>query len=143
MRAFEIALSEYGEREIKGALHNARILQYSKDIGIKWVKDDETAWCAIFTGWCLYKAGLPTTGNALARSYLKYGAKTTVPEIGDLVILWRISPTSDYGHVGFFIKKDKKYVWILGGNQNDEVNITKFSVEQLLEYRTVPRVKNA
>lgn len=142
METFLIALKEYGTKEIKGVIHNAEVLKYSKDIGLKWVKDDETAWCAIFVNWCLYKSKRPVTGDAMARSFLKYGYKTAVPTFGDIVVLWRISPTSGFGHVGFFIKRDKNFVWILGGNQGDEVNILKFPITQLLEYRGIPNVKN-
>lgn len=143
MDVFQIALNEYGTKEIKGVLHNPEVLKYSKDIGLKWVKDDETAWCAIFVNWCLYKAKRQQTGDALARSFMKYGNATTVPEIGDIVVLWRISPTSIYGHVGFFVKRTKDRVWILGGNQSDEVNITSFPISQVLGYRCIPKTKYA
>lgn len=143
MEPFKIALSQYGVKEIAGFLHSAEVLKYSKDIGLKTVKDDETAWCAIFVNWCLWKAGRPHTGSAMARSFLTYGAETTVPEINDIVVLWRIAKTSPYGHVGFFVKKDKHDVWILGGNQNNEVNITKYPLSQVLQYRLVPKTKHA
>lgn len=143
MTPFEIALKEYGSKEIKGTIHNPEILKYSKDINLKWVKDDETAWCAIFVNWCLNKAKLPHTASALARSFQKYGSKTNVPDIGELAIFWRISPTSGFGHVGFFIKETKDLVYVLGGNQSDSVNISAFPKSQLLEYRTIPKIKNA
>lgn len=143
MEPFNIALSEYGTKEIAGILHSAEVLKYSKDIGLKWVKDDETAWCAIFVNWCLWKSKRPNTGSALARSFLTYGNKTNVPQIGEIVVLWRIAKDSQYGHVGFFVKRDKQYVWILGGNQNNEVNISKFPIGQVLEYRTLVQAKYA
>lgn len=141
MDTFLIALKEYGNKEVAGILHNAEILKYSKDIKLKWVKDDETAWCAIFVNWCLWKSKKPITGDAMARSFLKYGYKTTVPTFGDLAVFWRISPTSGFGHVGFFIRKINGLVYVLGGNQSDMVNISAFPESQILEYRGIPQVK--
>jgi uncharacterized protein (TIGR02594 family) len=143
MNPLLIALNEYGTKEIKGILHNTEVLKYFKDIGQKQIKDDETAWCAAFVNWVLMKAHKMTTGSLMARSFLKYGIKTKTPEIGDVVVLWRISPTSPYGHVGFFIKETKDKIYILGGNQSDEVNITAFPKSQLLSYRKAPLAHNA
>lgn len=142
METFLIALKEYGNKEIKGVLHNAEVLKYSKDIGLKWVKDDETAWCALFVNWCLWKSKRPNTGSAMAKSFLTYGNKTNIPTIGDLAIFWRISPNSGYGHVAFYIKETKDLVYVLGGNQSDSVNISAFPKSQLLEYRIIPNVKH-
>lgn len=115
MKPHEIALKEYGTKEIAGIFHNAEVLKYFKDIGLKWVKDDETAWCAAFVNWCLLKAGKPHTGALNARSLLKYGTDTKKPELGDIVVLWRISPTSPYGHTGFYIKDTKDLIYVRGG----------------------------
>jgi len=38
MKHIEIALKEYGIKEIPGKDHNQRILQYFEDIGHAWVK---------------------------------------------------------------------------------------------------------
>ena len=143
MKPFEIALNEYGVYEIVGAINSPRVMKYSKEIGLTWIKDDETAWCALFVNWCLKKAGKPNTGAVNARSFLKYGVSTTAPVLGDIVILWRGSKTGTLGHVGFFIHDTKNYIYILGGNQSDSVNITRFAKTQLLDYRKIPEVHNA
>lgn len=44
-KAFEIALSLYGEKEIKGNKHNPVIVNWFKELGHGWVNDDETAYC--------------------------------------------------------------------------------------------------
>lgn len=143
MDIIKIALKEYATHDIIGKASNSRVLEYFHDIGQKWVTDDDTAWCAAFVNWVLLKAGLPTTGSLLARSFLTYGSKTTVPQVGDIVVFWRISPSSIYGHVGFFIKEVDGKVYVLGGNQNDSVNITAFPKNQVLDYRVIPAIRHA
>lgn len=140
MNPIEIALKEYGTHDIAGAKSNPRVLQYFKDIGQKWVTDDDTAWCAAFVNWCLKQAGKPQTGELNARSFLTYGVPTNVPQLGDIVVLWRINRTGPYGHVGFFIAQTDTLIYILGGNQADSVNIMAFPKTQLLDYRRLPLV---
>lgn len=143
MKPFEIALGEYGVYEIAGTVNSPRIMKYSHDIGLTWVKDDETAWCALFVNWCLMTAGKPNTKAANARSFLTYGVSTKTPVLGDIVVLWRESINSAFGHVGFFIHDTENYIYILGGNQSDSVNITRFPKTQLLDYRQIPLVNHA
>lgn len=137
MKAWEFALLEIGEKEIAGIDNNKRILLYSKEIGASWVSNDETPWCAIFIQWCLKQAGLKYSYMANARYFLKYGKRTENPKLGDIVVLWRGSKNSTLGHVGFFIKENKNSIWILGGNQNNEVNIMQYSKSQVLDYRSI------
>ncbi len=134
--ALLIAISQFGTKGVLGSSHNPQILKYFRDIGHEWVQDDETAWCAAFVNWCLLRAAQPHTGKLNARSFLKYGQETTKPKLGDIVVLWRISPTSAYGHVGFYITEDKNSIFILGGNQSNSVNAQPFPKSQLLGYRT-------
>jgi uncharacterized protein (TIGR02594 family) len=138
MDLIKIGLQEYGQKDILGISNNPQILKYFKDIGQKLITNDDTPWCAAFTNWVLLKAGKIGTGSLSARSFLKYGISTKEPKLGDIVVLWRISPDNEYGHVGFFIKQTDNNIFILGGNQNDEVNISKFSKSQLLDFRKIP-----
>tara|TARA_R110000868_G_scaffold309957_1_gene571180 strand:- start:367 stop:792 length:426 start_codon:yes stop_codon:yes gene_type:complete len=131
-----IALGEYGTLEDLSSGSNPQVLKYYAKTGNSWVKDDGVAWCAAFVGYCLEMALIASTKLLNARSYLKWGKATLEPKLGDIVVFWRISPTSPYGHVAFFIKKDKNYVWVLGGNQSDSVKIEKYPITQVLSYRT-------
>lgn len=137
IRLILIALNEFSTRGIPGVENNQKILQYFSDIGQKWVKDDETAWCAAFMNWCLLKAGVQGTNSLAARSFLNYGITAELPVLGDIVVLWRINKTSPYGHVGIFIREKDNMIYILGGNQANSVNITAFPKEQLLSYRRI------
>lgn len=136
-KPFEIALKEYGQLEVAGKLSNKAILNYYKVAGHKWVQDEAVPWCAAYVGYCLETAGIPSTKNLAARSYLQFGTETKDPQLGDIVVLSRGTNPAN-GHVGFFIKKDKTNIWILGGNQADSVNISKFDISKLLSYRSLP-----
>ena len=137
MKPYEIALTQYGKKGILGVGENPEILKYFSEIGQSWVQDDDTAWCAAFANWCLRQADLPITGNLLARGFLKYGTLTTTPKLGDIVVLWRISKESGFGHVGFFISETPQTIFLLAGNNNNEVQITEFPKTKLLAYRAL------
>lgn len=143
MLPYQIALKEYGTWEWAGKDHNPEVLKYAKEIGLRWVKDDETAWCSIFVNWCLMKAGRPFTREARAKSFLKYGVSTKKPELGDIVVFWRESKASGFGHVAFYISESKSFVYVLGGNQNQQVNISRYSKKNLLDYRKIPETTHA
>lgn len=124
-----------GIQEVVGKKHNPKVVKMYAAVGFPEIKDDETAWCAAFTGSVLKEAGLPYLRSLSARSYLTYGKKLVEPREGAVVVFWRGSPTSWQGHVGFVTKWDSKYVWVLGGNQNNEVNETKYERSKVLGYR--------
>lgn len=137
--AYELAQNDVGTWEWSSG-HNPKILQYFKDVGHPWVKDDETAWCAAFVGAMLKRAGMPHTGKLNARSYVEWGDPVALDQArpGDIVVFWRGSPSSWQGHVGFYTAHDDNYVMVLGGNQANQVNIRPYSREQLLAVRRDP-----
>ncbi len=139
MNFLEIALSQYGIKEIRGSEDNPQIVRYAQETGINFIEDDETPWCSTFINWCAKEAGLPKSGKANARSWLDVGTATPFPRPGDIVVFWRESPQSHKGHVGIFMgfSKDNNQVLCLGGNQGNAVSITKYSVERVLSYRVI------
>mgnify|MGYP000571983370 CR=1 FL=1 len=132
----EIALSQIGIKEIRGKKDNPEVLKYFNDIGFDgaYLKD-ETAWCSAFVNWVCKQACCDYTGKLNARSWLKIGNKTNNPQIGDVVVFWRENPQSWKGHVAFFIKETKNWIYVLGGNQNNQVKISAYRKNRLLEYR--------
>lgn len=138
-KILEIALKEFGQKEIPGVKHNERIVSYAKEIGLDWVNDDETPWCSIFMNWCALKAGAERTGKATARSWLNTGEATATPELGDVVVLRRgTSPWQ--GHVGLYITESEGIIYVLGGNQANSVNINACSKKDVLGYRKIHEV---
>ena len=135
MKHLFIALKEFGVKEIAGKTHNPDVLKYFTETGHKWVKDDETAWCSAFANWVCKKAGLEYSGALNARSWLNIGCEVDTPEIGDVVVFWRGNPDGWQGHVAFFIRETKNWIYVLGGNQNNQVKISAYHKNRLLGYR--------
>ncbi len=133
----KIAFAELGVKEIKGKKHNARIIAYAKEIGMKWINDDETPWCSIFANWVCKQAQLPTSNAANARSWVNVGTTTTQPLPGDIVVFWRGSINSWQGHVGFFLgySDNLNKVFCLGGNQSESVSVEGFGAEKVLRFQ--------
>jgi uncharacterized protein (TIGR02594 family) len=135
-RTFQFANNFIGLQEIKGPIDNEMIVQMFHDIGHKWVKDDETAWCSCFINWVALKVGAIRTGKLNARSWLDIGQRTNYPQHGDVVVFWRESKDSWKGHVGLFAGYTSKGdIYCLGGNQQNEVNISVYPKGRLLEFR--------
>lgn len=128
------ALKLDGIKETPGAKHTPEVVALFKDAGHAGVKDDETAWCAAFVGATLRRAGYLSTGTLLARDYLKFGQKVTKPKRGDIVVFPRGNSTWQ-GHVGFVAGIDENYVYVLGGNQANAVNVTRYSRAKALGFR--------
>ena len=97
--------------------------------------DGTYPWCADFVNYILKTAELVHTESLLARSFLEIGEATDAPKLGDLVVLWRISQDSKFGHVGLFISQNEENIFILGGNQDGIVKIKSYPKWQLLGYR--------
>ena len=131
----ELAFEFYGIKEIPGVKNNPEIVGFFDTIGHSWVQDDETAWCAAFVGAIGERTGYATSKKLNARSYLTVGLPVTVPQLGNIVVFWRESPASWKGHVGFFIKEENNFVYCLGGNQSNQVTISKYPIKEVLGYR--------
>ncbi len=137
-KAFKVALGEYGVRETPGSKHNPRVVEYFAKVGHSWVKDDETAWCAAFVGFCLETAGINSTKKLNARSYMDWSVPSITLQLGDIIVFWRGSKSGWQGHVGFYIGETDTGILTLGGNQSDQVFIATYPKNQLLGYRKVP-----
>jgi uncharacterized protein (TIGR02594 family) len=133
----KVALNEYGNRAIAGPNSNEEVLKYYHDLNFTWVEDDDVAWCAGFLNWCLKTAGKDYLKSLRARDFLTYGVETKKPQLGDIVVLWRISRDSTWGHCGIFIRETNNAVYLLGGNQNSSVDIQPYPKSQVLAYRSI------
>jgi len=111
----------------------------NKNSGLK----DNTPWCAGFIAYVLETArgiigsnpleNIGSTNSLMARSYEKWGKKVTNPLPGDIVTRYRSGINSGFGHVGFFLgwtSPSKSSYYCLGGNQNDSVNISTYTINK-------------
>jgi uncharacterized protein (TIGR02594 family) len=135
-----IALQEVGMKEFVDPAENPRILDYlrSTSLGSPYTSSDETDWCSAFVNWCVEKAGYEGTDSARARSWLNWGKPIEAPVRGCIVVFKRVCPNGNpnvCGHVGFYVDETPTRITLLGGNQDDAVNIKNYSKSNLLGYR--------
>lgn len=115
------ARRELGQKEIKGANHNARILQYHQATKLK-AKADEVSWCASFVGFCLEQEGVASTRSAAARSYATYGEACELKPGAILYFKPSDPDAGGTGHVGFCdYVGPNGVVYLIGGNQRNRV----------------------
>lgn len=129
------ARQHIGVAEIPGPQHNPVVLGYFAKAGFPEIDDDETAWCAAFANAMLETAGVGGSKSLAARSFLNWGKPVAKPYPGCIAVLWRDSPRSWQGHVGFCVGEDATHVELLGGNQRNQVCIERYPKTQLLGYR--------
>jgi uncharacterized protein (TIGR02594 family) len=126
---YEIAKRELGVKELRGIADNPRIIEYHATTKLR-ATDDEVPWCSSFVNWCIVRAGYIGTSSAAARSWAKWGTKIDKPVKGCIVVLTRTGG----GHVGFYEDGDEFTIEVLGGNQDDAVNVRKYRASRLLCY---------
>jgi uncharacterized protein (TIGR02594 family) len=144
MIPIDIARSYIGTTEGAGPADNPVIMEMYPSVGHDWVEHDSVAWCAAFVGHCLERAGIKSTRKLTARSYLDWGVPIEVADAqqGDIGVIPRGSSRWQ-GHVFFIDRIEGAWVWGLGGNQDDAVNVKRFPVSKLLGVRRAGNVAPA
>jgi len=144
MTPFDIARSYIGTTERPGPADNPVIMEMYSSVGHDWVEHDSVAWCAAFVGHRLEKAGIRSTRKLTARSYLDWGVPVGVVDAqqGDIGVIPRGSSRWQ-GHVFFIDRIEGQWVWGLGGNQNDAVNVKRYPLSKLLGVRRAGNVAPA
>lgn len=129
-----------GQHGIPGSKHNPRIIQYFSSVSGN-VNDDDTPWCSAFANWVMEQANIAGTGLANARSWYTWGQPLpdSAPVYGAIAVLWRGSPSSWKGHVGFYVGREGDRLFLLGGNQGNAVNISHYRISRLLGFRWPPQ----
>lgn len=122
-----IAKKEIGQAEVGGTKANPRILQYFKTARF-WGKDDtgeENAWCGAFVAWVMEQSGYTPVAEAYrAQKWAHFGKKIPAPVYGAIGVKSR----KGGNHVAFVVgqSRDGKYLYMLGGNQDDRVQIKRY-----------------
>lgn len=130
------ALGQLGQREVSGPSSNPTILLYRRQGKTPMGGDDGAVpWCAIFTNAMLETSGVAGSASAMARSYVSHAGfrKLAQPALGCIAVKSsNRGPAS--GHVGFYVGEDGLFIYLLGGNQNDEVNISPFRKKEFVGF---------
>jgi uncharacterized protein (TIGR02594 family) len=133
----QTALNKYGFNEYQ---HRTVLREY---VG---VDPKRTEWCAAFVNAVLNESGIPGSESVsnvplMARSFLTWGETIQDPNAGDLVVFPR-GKVGWQGHVGFYVgsiyRNNVEYYRILGGNQNNSVNIEIYPASKALGIRRAP-----
>lgn len=135
-RLLEEAFKYYGLKEVRGSIDNPVVLDMLQLVD-KNVNNDEVAWCSAYLNYVCWKAGFERSNSLVARSWLKVG-KSIAPlfaNLGDVAVLWRGQPNSWKGHAGFLIKMDSRNIWLLGGNQDNMVNVRRYARSRVIDFR--------
>lgn len=138
-----VALSLYGVEEIKGTKHNPIILSWADELNPTigaWYDTDEKAWCGLYVGICLKRAGhVPPSGFNVLRAleYARWGEFVASDKnycVGDIGVFIR----KGGGHVGFLVGEDDSHYHVLGGNQGDSVSFARISKDRIFAVVRVP-----
>lgn len=117
------ALKLYGTREITGPRNSETIMGWAKEVGLDGIySNDEIPWCGLFMAVIAKRSTWEVPKNPLwARNWLNFGKPVPVPMLGDVLVF----PRGSGGHVALYVGEDADEYFILGGNQNNEVNISR------------------
>lgn len=129
----EYALKEVGTKEIKGSRNNPRVLEYHKTTAGQY-SSDEVPWCGSFVNWCFWKSGNRDTVSypERASSWANFGAKVGHPFVGAIAVKKR----KGGGHVCIVVGADSGgRILCVGGNQNDEVDLKAYNVDDFYALR--------
>mgnify|MGYP006272910469 CR=1 FL=1 len=128
-----------GVQEGAGPAINPTLIDWAQQEG-GWVEkfytDDEIPWCGLFVGHCLHVAGIVGPANPLAAlAWAQWGQELALAQLclGAVTVFKR----QGGGHVGFYMGEDLdgQALHILGGNQSDQVSITRIRRDRLFAAR--------
>jgi uncharacterized protein (TIGR02594 family) len=136
------ALALYGTKEMQGDGDNPVIIQWAREIGgavAQNYKHDSTAWCGLFMALVATRAKKQIPDSPLwALSWAKFGNEAPSPRFGDVLTFKR----EGGGHVGLYVAEDEGIpkkrgpaFHVLGGNQGDQVCITRIEKTRLYAAR--------
>lgn len=107
------------------------------DKSVSWFDPREVAWCGAFVATVMrkWKSGITIPENPLgARNWASFG-KSCKPQLGAVMVFWRVYPKSWKGHVALYWGEDENAYHILGGNQSDAVTVTRISKDRFIDAR--------
>ena len=125
-----------GNKKFLKRYSNTEVEKYYTSHNSSWT--DDVPWCGSFVNWVMKKSGYKQTVSHpyRAKSWKNFGKKAKKPIYGAIAVKSRRGG----GHVAFVIgqSQDGKYLYVLGGNQSDAVNIKKYKKSVWTDFR-VPK----
>lgn len=135
------ALELMGIKEFAGQANNPIISSWVSELDdilpsqwiIDYLQKDSTPWCGTFMAIAAQRAKKPVPEEFFrAKAWMNWGdAAPGEPELGDVLVFGR----NGGGHVALYVGEDADCYHCLGGNQGDEVSITRIKKSRLLGAR--------
>lgn len=138
-----IALRFYGLKEVPGPGSNPTILGWIKEMFPSATDDSAVAWCAIFINVMAKISGYEHTNSGMAKSFLKIGLEIPFEDrqLGDIAVFHRGSNPA-LGHVAIYLNDyNDSMIRVLGGNQDDAVNIRAYAKTRIAGFRRLQKLK--
>ena len=131
---YKLASNEIGTHEV-GDNSGPAISRYRQ---LAQCGSDHDPWCAIFVNAMFASCNplVPGTKSPLSQSFRSNPnfTKLSGPALGAVSVFWRNSPRSGLGHVGFYRGETSESIYVLGGNEDNMVEIAPMSKNQLIGY---------
>lgn len=130
------ALALFGTRETPGAASNPVILAWARETGLaRDYTNDGIAWCGLFVATVVKRAGFePVAAPLWARNWAKFGTVADKASLGDVLVFSR----DGGGHVGLYVGEDASAFHVLGGNQSDQVCVSRIAKARCIAVRRCP-----
>ncbi|KRR18138.1 TIGR02594 family protein [Bradyrhizobium retamae] len=128
------ALKLFGTVEAAGSKDNPTILAWAAEVGLaKTYSHDSIPWCGLFAAVVAKRAGKGVVDSPLwALSWAEFGKPAEGGAmLGDVLTFKR----DGGGHVAMYVGEDASAYHCLGGNQSDQVCITRIAKARLYRAR--------
>lgn len=130
-RLIQEAVKTYGTVETPGKANNKTIMAWAKEVGgsvSKVYTADSIPWCGLWMAVICKRSDYEPPRDPLWAlnwgtfgTHVSKGPKPHAPALGDILVFTR----NGGGHVALYVGEDDTHYHILGGNQTDQVNITR------------------
>lgn len=124
-RWLAIARGQLGVRELGGPEASNPVIEGYFATTTGGPRPDDVPWCGAFVSFCLAAAGSNGKGSARAADWLDWGVALDTARRGCVTVLSPQSPGAS-GHVGFWVGEEGDDLLLLGGNQGNEVGISRY-----------------
>ena len=134
------ALDLIDTKELSGKENNPVIIKWAKEVNddiAKVYTADEIPWCGLFMAVVAKRANKQVVKDPLwALNWGNFGKYTPQPMLGDVLVFVRKDAQGrKAGHVGLYVGEDKDCYHVLGGNQSDQVCVTRILKTRLYTAR--------
>ena len=135
-RMLREAIALYGTLEKPGSANSPTIMGWAKECDLGLYSADAIPWCGLYMAVCAKRAGWARPPSPLwARDWAKWGnPRAGGAMLGDVLVF----PRGSGGHVALYVGEDRTHYHILGGNQDDMVNIVRKAKTPILAIRQAP-----